>query len=64
MNMNRLLDLFVVNSSNLLIYGSKIGVHVMKHTYSVDILNITFSASFIFAVCQINIPFYGLFILF
>ena len=36
----------------------------MKHTYSVDILNITFSAGFIFAVCQINIPFYGLFILF
>ena len=60
--MNRLLDLFVVNSSNLLIYGSKIEMHVMKHTYS--ILNITFSASFIFAVCQINIPFYGLFILF
>ena len=55
--MNRLLDLFVVNSSNLLIYGSKIEMHVIKHTYSVDILNITFSASFIFAVCQINIQF-------
>ena len=54
--MNRL-DLFVVNSSNLLIYGSKIEMHVIKHTYSVYILNITFSACFIFAMCQINIQF-------